>query len=77
MAEPTTELMEELLKMIDEQQSQELSGTRPLRSRATSRLERSPATKGIPASRTKFADETDREPAKSLEGDFQPSRLAS
>jgi hypothetical protein len=77
MAEPTTELMEELLKMIDEQQSQDLSGTRPLRSRATTRLGRSSATNGIPSSRTNFVPNTDKEIAQTSESDFQPLRLAS
>ena len=77
MAEPTTELMEELLKMIDEQQQRDLSGTRPLRSRATKPFGRSSATKGIPASRTNFAYDTDTEPAQSPEGDFQQLRFGS
>ncbi len=77
MAEPTTELMEELLKVIDVQQHQDLSGRRPLRSRTTKSFPRSPATKGIPASRTNFAFDDDNEPVRSSEDDLQQFRLVS
>ncbi len=63
MAELTTKLMEELIRMIDEQQAQSPSGTRPLRSRATTHLRRSRATNAFPAARTNFVFETDEEAA--------------
>lgn len=78
MTEPTTELLEELLKMMNEQQLQDLSGTRPLHSRSTARLRRSPATKGIPASRTNFGVEADKESAQpSLESEIEQARSVS
>lgn len=76
MAELTTELMEELLKMIDAQQLQDLAETRTLCSRPTTRLKRSPTTKGIPASRTNFIPDTDSEPAQSSpESNIEQARL--
>jgi hypothetical protein len=78
MTEPTTEMMEELLKIIDEQQLQGLSGKRSLHSRSTTRLRRSPATNGIPASRTNFGVEPDEESAHpSLESDGKQARSVS
>lgn len=78
MTEPTTKLMEELLKMIDEQQLQDLSGTRRLHSRSTARLRRSPATNGIPAARTNFGAGADKESAQpSLESDVEQTRSVS
>ena len=67
MAEPTTKLMEDLIRMMDEQQAQTTSNTRPLRSRATTHLRRSRATNGIPAARTNFIFDADEEPASETE----------
>jgi hypothetical protein len=78
VTEPNTERMEELLKMMNEQQLQDLSGTRPLHSRPTARLRRSPATNGIPASRTNFGMEADKESAQPpLASDVEPTQVVS
>ncbi|HMV48113.1 MAG TPA: hypothetical protein PLD20_27405 [Blastocatellia bacterium] len=69
MAEPTTQLMEELLRMMDEGQTQSPSVTRRLHSRATTYLRRSRATNGFPAARTSFIFDADEEMTSEAEAE--------